>query len=754
MSSDVIPSVLKDNCLFVIDYCLCDAKKSTHIGLSLHEKITNGHISTGLVFKYLLESDDIDFSFVFLNDKAVFGYSGEAKIIVISGKGDSYLLKKDIDGEFLLSSVGAYGEAVFSKGSVKYLREEFDLINKAFCIDSISEDKESACINKGGTLMDENYSIRHFFLHKPTIISIITTSVFIALLGVATPLGFQTFADKILPYSATGSLYVVVILLLLAGIASSVFQCYHDFQENVLFAKYQNGLGKEVFRRLLAMEVPYFDRNKVGDLTKLVDQVEEASNFLVRQALSSVVSVISLIVVLPVLFMYSAELTGIVLGIGILMAATVAVALKPIRKRVMQAYGYDAGFQSTLIETLKGMKTIKSLANESHFRNRANIALETNLYGSFNVARLSNVVRALVSFQSRLITIAVIFFGAQAVFANQLTIGQLIAFNMLAGNVVNPLVSLVMTASGWENFKLANQKLNELVPPTAPVMQLDVKDVDLNGDIEFENVWFRYPSEDTSLEDDGYVLKGVSFTVKKGEVLGVVGSSGSGKSTLASLLMGFYRPSKGKIKVNGYDISLLPENVLRSHISSVQQTSFLFNTSVMENVHLGRLNSDLEDIQEALKGSGADSFVDDMPQKFLTQLSEDGGNLSGGQRQRIAIARALVRHSDILLFDEATSALDNQTEEKIKDTIYQACQDKTGLIIAHRLNTLSYCDRLVVMNQGEVEAIGSHPELLAGENSYRTMWASLSRDDNDKVTPLLLNQDAIMEEGQDSAIQF
>lgn len=513
------------------------------------------------------------------------------------------------------------------------------------------------------------------------------------------------------------------------AIASNIFKCYHDFQENVLFSKYQNSLGKEVFRRLLAMEVSYFDRNKVGELTKLVDQVEEVSNFLVRQALSSVVSVISLIVVLPVLFMYSPMLTGIVLGIGALMAVTIGVALKPIRRRVMQAYGYDANFQSTLIETLKGMKTIKSLVNESHFRNRASIALEANLYGGFNVARLSNVIRALLSFQSQLITIAVIFFGAQAVFANQLTIGQLIAFNMLAGNVVNPLVSLVMTASGWENFKLANQKLNELVPPTPPVMQLEAKDVDLNGDIEFDNVWFRYPSEDNSVKDDDYVLKGVSFTVKKGEILGVVGSSGSGKSTLASLLMGFYRPTKGKIKINGYDINLLPEGVLRSHIASVQQTSFLFNTSVMENVHLGRLNSNLEEILRALQDSGADSFVDEMPQKFFTQLSEDGNNLSGGQRQRLAIARALVRKADILLFDEATSALDNQTEEKIKHTIYQACQEKTGLIIAHRLNTLSYCDRLVVMTRGEVEAIGSHHELLAGENSYRTMWASLERKD-------------------------
>ena len=658
--------------------------------------------------------------------------------MTLSDNGDSFLLEKVADGEFALTAYYRVGEEIFRHtASLPELINEFGLVEQAFLIQPATEAKKG--FSRDGAREEakavESYTFSHFFAHKPTIFSIIGASVFLALLGVATPLGFQTFTDKILPYSATGSLYVVAILLLLSAIASSVFQCYHDFQENVLFAKYQNGLGKEVFRRLLAMEVPYFDRNKVGELTKLVDQVEEASNFLVRQALSSVVSVISLLVVLPILFAYSAQLTGIVLGIGVLMALTIGVALKPIRNRVMQAYGYDAGFQSTLIEMLKGMKTIKSLANESHFRNKANTALETNLYGGFNVARLSNVVRALVSFQSQLITIAVIFFGAQAVFANELSIGQLIAFNMLANNVVNPLVSLVMTASGWENFKLANRKLNELTPPKPPLLQLNAKDIDLNGDIEFEDVWFRYPLSETSQGDeDKYVLKGVSFTVKQGEIVGVVGSSGSGKSTLAALLLGFYKPNKGKIKINGYDISLLSEEVLRSRISSVQQTSFLFNTSVLENVHLGRLDSNLEEVQTALQGSGADSFVDALPHKFFTPLSEDGDNLSGGQRQRLAIARALVRKSDILLFDEATSALDNQTEDKIKDTIYQACQEKTGIIIAHRLNTLSYCDRLVVMTQGEVETIGTHHELLQSDNSYRKMWASLERKETPAVS--------------------
>lgn len=742
-----LPSIINQT-----DQVLSDLNVRDRIGITALKYIVGNKVPVSVVLKELGESGLVAVKAVKISPMVLTKIEKYRKIvrgICVSREGKSYVVS-DVEGNTLtVSCYFSPGEAVDSfRGTWGELRSDLDLVDVLIVVKRINIGNEAYA----GTFPDrrnangvagphyhrlpstqDGYVFNHFTDQKRYALVIIGLAAMLALLGVATPLGFQTFTDKILPYSATNSLLVVAILLLLAATATAILQCARDYQESVLFAKYQNGLGKEVFRRLLKMDVPFFDQHKVGDLTKLVDQVEEASNFLVRQLLSSVVSVISLLVVLPILFMYSVKLSFIVLGIGLVMAFTVGVALKPLRNRVMQAYQYDAGFQSTLIEMLKGMRTIKSLANESYFRHRSNMALEHNLYGGFNVARLSNVVRAVVSFQSQLITIAVIFFGAQAVFAQQMTIGQLIAFNMLANNVVNPLVSLVMTASGWETFKLAKRKLGQLTPPDPPAMQLTANQAQLKGNIEFKNVWFRYPvsEEEGGKEQQEPVLKGISLTIRQGEIIGIVGGSGSGKSTLANLLLGFYKPSRGKIKINGYDLDLIEPSHLRSRISSVQQTSFLFNTSVMENVHLGRLDSDVPAIQKALEESGSQSFVDEMPHKFMTSLSEDGGNLSGGQRQRLAIARALVRNSDILLFDEATSALDNQTEEKIKETIHAACQGKTGIIIAHRLNTLSYCDRIVVMQHGKIEAVGSHDELLQGENSYKAMWESMMKRDAD-----------------------
>jgi len=493
------PDKLKSDCINQLDQLLTVVKSSEFTAVDLLPKIADEHLATSLVLNKLAQIDDLSMAWLSLRD-LVDGDLSKSPLLCLTHNGDSFLLSEKQEGQYYLQRFYKPDEEVEAFWVTQ--EELFDGLGILPHALSITKKNPASALgqpllpppSKGAeddeSVDKEHYAIKHFRLQSRTALSIIGISVVIALLGVITPLGFQTFTDKILPYQAQSSLMVIAILLVVAALMTALFNYYHDYQESVLFAKYQSGLGKEVFSRLLAMEVPYFDSRNVGELTKLVDQVEEASNFLVRQLLGSVVALISLLVVLPILFMYDVTLTLIVLGIGVLMAVTIGLSLRPLRRRVMAAYGYDAGFQSTLIETLKGMKTIKALANESFFRQRTNHALEVNLYGGFNVAKLSNLVRAIVSFQSQMITICVIFFGAQAVFAHTMTIGQLIAFNMLANNVVNPLVALVFTASGYETFRLAKKKLSELEPPLEAVMPMADDQLDLVGDIVFKDESF------------------------------------------------------------------------------------------------------------------------------------------------------------------------------------------------------------------------------------------------------------------------
>lgn len=714
-----------------IDLALTDLQVNQRLSVNLYSKIVDHQISTSFVLQALNNIDDLELVVENYTSDQIISLKPSKKYIVISSKSLVYTLSQASNNLYLLVLRNVDGNVINSfLGNWKNIYKQANLSGDIWIFGKKNQTQtvvDSSSDNELGAETEPlDFVLSHFYKGKMQALKIIGVSIVVTLIGVATPLAFQIFTDKILPYAAQNSLIVIVVLLFLAAIASNILGCYQSYLQSIFMAKYQNGLGKDVFKRLLAMDMPYLNRHKVGDLTKLVGQIEESANFLISQLLGTTIAVISLLVVLPLLFFYNMTLASIVLLIGVLMAVTVGASLKLIRKRTQAAYAYDANFKSSLIEVLKGIQTIKALANESYFRRTMGHDLEINLFGAFNVGKLRNILGAILGFQSQLISIAVIFFGAQAVFVNMMTIGELIAFNMLANRVVGPLVSVVMTAAGWETFRLARIKILELVPPDESKL-LNDDTVSLSGDIEFEDVWFRYPNTEE------WVLKGVSLKIKHGEIIGIVGGSGSGKSTLAALLMGFYPPTKGKIRINGYDITLLLPQRLRSRIASVQQSSFLFSNSVLENIHLGRLDSDFKDIQEALIASGAAEFVDDMPQRYLTEVAEDGGNLSGGQRQRLAIARALIRDADIMLFDEATSALDNETEERIKHTIYEACQGRTGLIIAHRLNTLSYCERLIVIENGRIEADGSHTELLRSENSYKRMWESMLRRDASSV---------------------
>lgn len=715
----LLPLELHADCLLQLDHGLKNIGVSTQLTLSAAELVNDNYLATRELLNHLTALDAVHTSFVSMNQlQQQTPNAHPTACFVFTQDGASFELTFDVANAIILQAYDSQHQIISSfSNHWNLLKTKLNLCPEVLCL---TVQRSQTNPNDEKIQHDHHFVLRQFWQHKKYVWQMLGIAVLLALLGLAPPLGFQAFADKILPNDAQQSLQVVVILLLLAAIATSLLQCFHDMVESTLLAQYQNGLGKTVFRRLLSMQMKYFDAQSTGELTKLFEQVHEVANFLVRQLLSAVVASLSLIVVLPLLLNYNAPLALIVISIGLLMATSVALGLKALRQRIQMAYQLDAHFQSKLIEACKGIRTIKALGNAGHFHQQLQRAHSHQLYGDFNVARLTHRMGALVHLQSQLITIAVIFFGAQAVFAQQMTIGQLIAFNMLASNLVQPLLSLVMTAQGWEHFRLGQNKLHELIPNVTPVLPITDNDNQLKGNIDFKQLWFHYPSAPNEP-----VLQNINLSIQSGESIGIVGGTGSGKSTLAQLLLGLYSPTRGQITLDGHDLRIFPEQQLRARIAWVAQDSFLFNTTVLNNVHLGRLTANMQEVQDAINNAESTEFVAHLSAGLMTPLSEEGQNLSGGQKQRLTLARALIRNSDILIFDEATSALDSQTEQSLLNTIKLACRGRTSIFIAHRLHTLMHCDRIVVMHAGCIVGVGTHDHLINTHTHYQQLWKAM-----------------------------
>lgn len=706
------PSKLQHVALAQLDQALQSVNASALLAGSLEAQcLHEGHVPTRLVWGALQSISDIDVQTLPIQNLTLWlaNTPSGAQALAINRFGECVCVISVPDSPHLcrLTAHGLDGQLQFDQtGTLLELAAQHQLVSTVWVI------KKKQHGSPTQTPWPPNYVTEPFWHLRREALLIVASGILVTLLGVVTPLGFQAFMDKVLPFQAQSSLMVVLLMLSLAIFASSVVEAAHNYLESVMNARLQNRLGKDMLRRLLRMPVAYFDSKPAGELTKLATQIQEVANFQVRQLLSSVVALLSLLVVLPLLLIYSTSLTLMVLGIGCTMALTVALALRVYQRRVARAYALDADFQSGLIESIKGVRTIKSLALERHFEHKQGSRLDNQLFGLFDVERLNHLLNAVVGFQSKIVAVLILGVGAQAAFKGTFTVGQLIAFYMLSDRLIQPLMSLVLTVNGWQSFRLAKAKLSELMPPaertqlpwgTAPPGPAAPV---LDGDICFDQVHFRYPSSEAD------VLKGVSLTIPKGSMVGIVGESGSGKSTLISLLQGDYPPSSGTIRIGGVDIRDMPQEQLRHSMALVSQSSFLFNQSVFENVRLGRLNATANEVVQALEQARCSAFIDAMPERYATVLTEDGLNLSGGQRQRLSIAQAFLRQAPIMLFDEATSALDRATEEGIKEAVKAVCQGKTALLIAHRWSTLADCDTIVVMAQGQVVKQGPPSEIL------------------------------------------
>src|SRR5499427_2493961 len=511
---------------------------------------------------------------------------------------------------------------------------------------------------------------------------VLVSSFFLQLFALISPLFFQVVIDKVLVHGSLGTLGVLVIGL----VTISVFETILAITRTYIFAHTTNRidveLGARLFRHLLALPIGYFQARRVGDSVARVRELENIRNFLTSSALTLVIDLFFTFVFLAVMYAYSPLLTFLVLAsfpfyIGISMLAT------PLfRRRLDEKFERGAENQAFLVESVSGVETLKSMAIEPQMQRRWEDQLAAYVSASFKVLSLGNTASQLVQLVNKLMTAGVLYFGARLVINGDLSVGELVAFNILAGRVSAPVLRLAQIWQDFHQARLSVARLGDILnTPTEP--QFNVARAALpaiRGEIVFEHVTFRYRI------DGPEILHDVDFQIPAGQIVGVVGPSGSGKSTVTRLVQRLYVPESGRVLVDGIDLSVIDPSWLRRQVGVVLQESVLFNCSVRDNIALADRSMSIERIIAAAELAGAHDFILELPNGYDTVVGERGSSLSGGQRQRLAIARALVTNPRILIFDEATSALDYESERIIQQNLPQLVRSRTVFIIAHRLS--------------------------------------------------------------------
>jgi len=546
---------------------------------------------------------------------------------------------------------------------------------------------------------------------------VLVASFFLQMFALVSPLFFQVVIDKVLVHRSLSTLDVLIIGLL----AIWVFETVLGILRTYLFAHTTNRidveLGARLFHHLLALPMAYFHARRVGDSVARVRELENIRNFLTSSALTLVIDLFFTFVFLAVMFLYSPLLSFLVLGtfpfyIGISMGVT------PLfRQRLAEKFQRGAENQAFLVESVTGIETLKAMAVEPQMQRRWEEQLAGYVASSFRVLSLGNTASQGVQLISKIATAGILYFGAKLVIDGGLSVGELVAFNILAGRVNTPVLRL---AQIWQDFHQARLSvarlgdiLNTAAEPTYTAGRARLPAI--LGHITFDHVSFRYRI------DGQQILHNISFDVPAGQMVGIVGPSGSGKSTFAKLVQRLYVPESGRVLVDGMDLAMADPAWLRRQIGVVLQENVLFNRSVRENIALADPAMPMERVIAAAMLAGAHEFILELSDGYDTIVGERGSTLSGGQRQRIAIARALIADPRILIFDEATSALDYESERIIQHNMKDIAKGRTVLIIAHRLSTVRATDRIVTLERGRLVEDGTHDALIKTGGRYASL---------------------------------
>jgi ATP-binding cassette, subfamily B, bacterial HlyB/CyaB len=565
---------------------------------------------------------------------------------------------------------------------------------------------------------DISWFIPALVKYRKPLRDVLIGSFFLQLMGLVSPIFFQLVIDKVLVHQSMTTLDVLAFGL---GVVL-IFETAMSGLRNWLFAHTTNRVDSELssrmFRHLLNLPLSYFEARRVGDSVARVRELERIREFLTSNAVTVVIDLFFTIVFFAVMYMYSRLLTVIVL-VSIPLYIAISVVISPsLREMLEEKFRRGAESQSFLVESVTGIGTLKAMAVEPQMRDRWEKLFSGYTSIGFDVAKLANWGSHLIQLVSKLTTVAILYFGAKAVIAGDLTVGSLVAFNMLSGRVAAPILRLSQLWQDFQQVRISVERLGDVLnAPAEPEHNPGRASLPpIKGAVTFDKVRFRYRP------DAPEALRGVDLNVQAGEMLGIVGPSGSGKSTLTKLVQRLYVPEQGRVLVDGVDLALVDPAWLRRQIGVVLQENILFNRTVRENIALGDPTRPMEAVMAAAQLAGAHEFILQLTHGYDTVIDERGGNLSGGQRQRMAIARALINDPRILILDEATSALDAESEEIIQDNLRSIAKGRTVIIIAHRLSAVRQCNRIITVEAGAVTEMGTHAELIKAGGRYAQLY--------------------------------
>ena len=556
--------------------------------------------------------------------------------------------------------------------------------------------------------------------YKKFFLNVLFISFILQLFGLASPLFTQVIIDKVLVHRSVDTLDVLICGMIIVA----VFQNWMTALRSYLFTHTTNkidvALSSRLFKTITSLPIKYFEKWQVGEVVSRVGELENLRSFLTGSSLTIVLDMLFAIIYLAVMFVYSKILSLVVLVI-LPFFVLLNVIVAPIYKRLINdRFLVGAENRSFLIETITGMQTVKSMTIERQFVRKYEEILARYVKSVFAVINLSNIAGSIGMFFQQIFTLAILWVGAYYVMEGDISVGELIAFQMMAGQLIAPIMRLVNTWQYFQQARVSMERLGDIMnEETEPAFNPSRTTLpSIRGEIVLDKVSFRYNPEGSQ------ILQNISLVIPAGMKVGIVGRSGSGKSTLTKLIQRLYLPDGGRILIDGVDIAQVEPAWLRRQIGVVLQENFLFGGTIEENIAIACPNATKEQVVAVAKMAGADEFISQMQHQYDTFVGERGSLLSGGQKQRISIARALLADPKILIFDEATSALDYESEKIIMDNLDEMTKGRTTIMIAHRLSTVKNCQAILVMDKGRIVEVGSHEQLMENKGYYYNLYAS------------------------------